>query len=81
LPSTILGEKKMDKWQKFLEAIDIRSGAALNLFTVQVMAMCWVVIFKYRGILEIPQSIITVYGMVLGGVTLNGISKVVKGNQ
>lgn len=69
----------IERWKQFQQFIDIRSGAAIGLFTFQIMAMAWIVLFKVKGITEIPQSVLTAYGMVLTGVTINGVSKVVKG--
>jgi hypothetical protein len=70
----------METWNKFQEFINIKSGAAIGLFTFQIMGMAWIVLFKVHGIVEIPQSVLTAYGIVVTGVTINGISKVVKGS-
>lgn len=71
----------MDKWNQFQEFVNIKSGAAIGLFTFQIMAMCWIVLFKVHQIMEIPQSVLTAYGIVMTGVTINGVSKVVQGSK
>ena len=65
----------MEKWTKIQKALDISSGAAIGLLFWLTVTMG---IYGFVTEKPLQESWLMFYGMVIGGKTIHGVSRVMR---